>query len=177
MKAKRRNQTIRYISRIEIANLMHLSASRVSQLVSEGVLTQDARGRHRREETLLAIIEHFRRGSELSALKREKLERQNRILARAEAREEGDLVSRKEAEDGWCLACIFLRDRLLLLPAKLASRIAYLSNEVIAEAEFRSEIEAVLTELSKPRSSDEWNVIIPPATSRPATDGTGPGHE
>src|SRR5206468_9477020 len=80
MKIKRQNQTSRYISRIEIANLMHLSASRVSQLTSEGVLCQDARGRHRREPTLLAIIEHFRRGADIGELRRAKLEKENRIL-------------------------------------------------------------------------------------------------
>ncbi len=138
-----------YIERNELAQLMQLSASRVTQLTGEGVLKKDPNGRYPREATLRDVIEFFRKAADLNVLKKEKLQRQCTLLdldiQKAHA-ESVPLEVAKRCIENICLAC---RGALLAIPTRLAGKMAYLQSEVAVESAIRDEIHAALTELSK----------------------------
>ena len=47
---------LQFISRAEIGDILEFSHQRVSQLVQEGVIPQDAHSRHPRKESMHAVV-------------------------------------------------------------------------------------------------------------------------
>lgn len=165
MKTKRRKKpkttADQILSRSEIATLMGVSVTRISQYVAEGVLHQNAKGRHERESTYREIIAHLRKSADFGELRRERMAAQNRILNAAADKEEGDMVSLSELESAMASRVLLTRDRLIRIPGQFANRVAYLPDSHAVEAELERELREACEELSKPIS--EWPEADPAA--------------
>jgi len=138
-----------FLNRTEIAAIMGLSASRVSQLAAEGVLPQDPQGRHPKEQTHLAIIAHFRQGAELGELKRNKLQKEGRLLDVQLRRAEGETMTVAEVERAWAHIVLTVREKLLRVANKISPRIPLLKSGPEIEQLIQGEIEECLLALSK----------------------------
>lgn len=139
----------------EVAELLGVSAGRVSQLVAEGLLAQDAKGQYPREETYLALIAHLRKASDLAAVRKQILERRERILARAEEREDGRTLDVAKADAALSNRILATREKLLRLATVLAQRAPYWKSVQDGETEIARDIEACLEDLSRPGWIDE----------------------
>lgn len=134
----------------EVAELLGVSAGRISQLVAEGVLEQDQEGSYAREKTYLAIIAHLRKTSDLTAVRRQILERRERILARTEEREDGRHLDIAKADAALANRILATKEKLLRVANILAPRAPYWKNEQDAEAEMSRAIIECLEGLSGP---------------------------
>jgi phage terminase Nu1 subunit (DNA packaging protein) len=133
------------ISRAELADLMGVSETRISQLAAEGVLVRKRAGFYPREENIALATRWLDEKEKLKSrqpcsprLELVRLQAEMLKLKLEQAR--GELLPRKDVEETWSARVLAIRSQLLALPSKLASKVALFKTETEAEETFRQEI-------------------------------------
>ena len=161
-----------------IARLLDLTPRRVQQLVAEGVIPKDERGRYELVPVVRAYIRYLREralsqdlGSDALVQHRARLTKARADMAELEhAQMLGELVPAAQVEEAWAAVVAVMRTRLLALPTKVAPRVVALSHEAAIQDALRAEIADALAELSQARIDIE---PIRPADNNDAGDGNG----
>lgn len=139
-------------SAVEIGTLLGISSAMVSRLASEGVLPRAGRGQYDAAATVQAYL-RYRLGnaakddptarglmserSRLTKAKADAAEREARVRA-------GELVEAGEIEAAWVSVITTARNRLRLIPSKVAPRVAGMKSPADAQELLRREIDDAL---------------------------------
>jgi phage terminase Nu1 subunit (DNA packaging protein) len=153
--AEELREELQFVSRQEVAELLDVSAPRVSHLVTEGILSQDERGRLERRKTMHALFSWFRNrmGEGKTSAAQAKAEGrllENELLRLAVEKAKGGAIPAAQVDKAWEHIILLLRQKLLGIPNKIAPRMPYLKNESEIESAILAEIEDALLELSRP---------------------------
>jgi phage terminase Nu1 subunit (DNA packaging protein) len=139
-------------SAAEIATLLGISSATVSKLASEGVLPRAGRGEYDAPGCVQAYVRH-RLGTaakEDPTVVRLMNERSRLTKAKADAAERearvrgGELVEASEIEAAWVSVITTARNRLRLIPSKVALRVVGLKSPADAQELLRREIDDAL---------------------------------
>ncbi len=146
---------IHEISTKDLAELLGVSTARIAAMQKEGVLTQLAHGRFDRAESILGLVKWFKAKigqGEHSAvrIRSKKADIETQLMEIQLSRAKGESYDRRAVDAAWAHLVLLVRQKLLLLPGKIAPRIPYLKNEIEAQAEILRELEEILTELARP---------------------------
>ena len=144
-----------FITREEVADMLDVSGPRISQLVRDGVFTQDERGRLPRRQTVHDACRWLRSragdGKRTAvAARRRSVELDNELKEIALARERREAIPVFQVDKAWAYILLNIRSHLLRLPNKLAPRIPFLGSEAAIEAELLREIEEILALMARP---------------------------
>lgn len=136
----------------EIATLLGISSAMVSKLASEGVLPRAGRGEYDAAACVQAYLRHrlnsaakddpTARGlmserSRLTRAKADAAEREARVRA-------GELVEADKIEAAWVSVVTAARNRLRLIPSKVAPRVVGMKSPADAQELLRKEIDDAL---------------------------------
>jgi len=139
----------------ELAELMGVSTARVAAMQKEGILVQVAHGRFNRAESILGLVKWLKnkvgQGENSTVkIKAHKASLENQLMEIQLSRARGEALDRRAVDSAWAHIILLVRQKLFLLPGKIAPRIPYLKNEVEAAAEILRELEEIMIELSRP---------------------------
>lgn len=139
-------------SAAEIGTLLGISSAMVSKLASEGVLPRAGRGEYDAAACVQAYL-RYRLGNAANddpTARGLMSERQRLTKAKADAAERedrvraGELVEASEIEAAWVAVITTARNRLRLIPSKVAPRVVAMKSAAEAQALMRKEIDAAL---------------------------------
>jgi phage terminase Nu1 subunit (DNA packaging protein) len=138
------------IERSELAELLGVTAPRISQLAKEGIFSPDKSGNYPLVESLKAACVLLRDRAGIDDLKSQKLEKQNRLLDYDIERASGQLLDAKDVERAWINIILLTKQRLLRIPNKVSPRLPFCKSEADMEQEIQREVDEALLELSRP---------------------------
>jgi hypothetical protein len=134
---------------------MGVSTARVAAMQKEGILIQIAHGRFNRAESILGLVKWLKnkvgQGENSTVkIKAHKASLENQLMEIQLSRARGEALDRRAVDAAWAHIILLVRQKLFLLPGKIAPRIPYLKNEIEASAEILRELEEIMVELSRP---------------------------
>lgn len=132
-----------------------ISDRRLRQLAKDGFFPEPTRSDYQFLATLLGLIEHYfklreKQGGGLAAENHRIAVANRRIKEVEAARVEGTVEEISEIERSRVALVMFVRQRLLGIPAKLAPRLAAFNTPAQIQSALEKEIEEILTQLSEP---------------------------
>jgi len=143
-------KTVATIERSELAELLGVTAPRISQLAGEGLFEPDSKGAYPAIESLKAACRLLRDRAGIDDLKSQKLQKQNQLLDFDIERASGQLLEAVAVERAWVNIVLLCKQRLLRIPNKVAPRLPFCKSESDMECELQKEIDEALLELSRP---------------------------
>jgi hypothetical protein len=138
------------MTRAELAGLLAVTGSRVSQMSAEGIFSPNADGSYPRVASLTAAVEYLRDRVNLADLKEAKLQKQNQLLDFEIERASGQLLDVAAVEKAWINIVLLTKQRLLRIPNKVSPRLPFCKSESDMEAVLQAEVDEALLELSRP---------------------------
>ena len=134
-----------------LASVLGITPNRVSQLVAEGVLTQDgtARASYDLAKGVQAYIARYRR-SRASSAKEKLAVQQERKLRLQNDREAGELVRINDAADVFLRAATAFRSGATALPRRVAERLANAGRPGDCRRILEAEIAGLIGEFERP---------------------------
>lgn len=142
---------------VEIGTLLGISSAMVSRLASEGVLPRAGRGEYEAAACVQAYV-RYRLGNaakEDPTARGLMSERSRLIKAKADAAERearvraGELVEADEIEAAWVSVITTARNRLRLIPSKVAPRVIGMKSPADAQELLRKEIDDALNAIAQ----------------------------
>ncbi len=142
-----------WTSNQELAEIIAVAKSRISHLIRDDVLSQDASGRMPRMQNLRELIRHFQAESKKKhdtwddKLEITRLDKELKQIEVDKARDKA--LEAVAVEKAWTNIVMLVRQRVLRIPNKVAPRLVFCKTETEMETELQKEVDEVLTELSR----------------------------
>ena len=154
------SEAVQTLSAERLCTLTGLSDRRHRQLAAEGYFPPPVRGQYQLTQTVQGLFRYFReqqhRGNDEFAVERLRKTRAEANLAEIRlAKERRDAFDRKAVMRCWENILMVVRQKILAIPSKVSSRLAYMDDQKEIEADLDKEVADALEELSKPQTYDD----------------------
>jgi hypothetical protein len=135
-------------STTDLARLTHLTPGRISQLIEEGVIRRGEEG-FDKDQTMEDWNSYLRGQSDISAARRQNVEKKNELLQIEIDRAKGDVMPVSDVMKAWENIIFTVREKFLRLAAKISPRLPFCKSEAEMAKIVDDEIREVLFDISR----------------------------